>query len=474
MPQLLKGLTKGLITLAIAVAAVGAVYVSYQYKPAVKQAQNRRPGADFPVPVTFGMAKRTSVPVYFDGVGTAKALNTVIVKPQVDGKIMTLAFKEGQDVKKGDLITKIDPTSYQAALEQAQAKRALTEATLANAKRDLERYANVSALAVAVKTLDTQKALVLQTQAQLKADDAAIAAAKAFVDWTNVTAPIAGRTGLRLVDEGNLVRAGDAGIVTISQLQPIAVLFTLPQQQLAQVNRSLAQGTLAVEAVEGDTKTVLDRGSLSVVDNQVDQSTGTVRLKAEMPNGTMQLWPGQFVNVRLLVETLKDVVVIPSQALQRGPTGAFVYVVGTGDTVSVRPVTLGLQAELQTVVTKGIEADERVVTAGFGRLKEGAKVQAAPQGDGAAPANGDSGAPTPGPSAAVKGKGGGGGGAGVGANDVRTACRTDMEKLCPGVEREGRRACMDANKEKLSDGCKGALRAASGGAAVTPAAGTRP
>jgi membrane fusion protein, multidrug efflux system len=491
---------KGLITLAITAGAAGAVYLAVQYKPPVKQAQNRRPGTDFPVPVVVGVAKRTDIPVYFDGVGTAKALNTVTVKPQVDGKIMSLSFKEGQDVKKGQLLAKIDPTTYQAQVDQAAARKALSEVQLANAKRDLARYSQLSANVVAQKTQDTQRAAVDQLEAQIKADAAAIANLKAFVDWTNVTAPIDGRTGIRLVDEGNLVRASDAGLVTISQLQPISVLFTLPQQQLAQVNRSMAQGALTVETIDSDNKTALDKGVVRVVDNQVDQTTGTVRLKAELPNEKMQLWPGQFINIRLLVDTLKDVVVVPSQALQRGPAGPFVYVAGTDDVVKVRPVTLGLQTELQTVVTKGIEPEERVVTTGFGRLKDGAKIQAAPQGE--QPPAGSAPSATPpatggATSQAPSSSGGQGGGKGEGrrrregsdaasgtasgaaaaaqgggASDVRTACRVDAETLCPGAEREARRACMESNKDKLSEGCKSALRAAFGASAGgTPAGG---
>ena len=462
MPRLMKGLKKGLASVAIAAGAAGAVYLSYQYKPEVKQDQTRRPGIDFPIPVTDAPAARMDVPVYFDGVGTARALNTVVVKPQVDGKILSLAFKEGQDVKKGQLLAKIDATQYQAQVDQAVAKKVLSEVQLANAKRDMARYSQLSAAAVAQKTVDTQKAAVDQLDAQIKSDAAAIANLKAFVDWTNVTAPIDGRTGIRLVDEGNLVRAGDAGIVTISQIHPIAVIFTLPQQQLAQVNRSLAQGALTVEAVDSDGKTVLDRGVLSVVDNQVDQSTGTVRLKAEMPNGTTQLWPGQFTNMRLLVETLRNVVVIPSQAIQRGPTGPFAYVVGKDDRVVMRPVTLGLQTELTTVVSKGMEPGERVVTAGFGRLKDGAKVLASPQGEPMPAGRPAAGAGEP---VATKGTGTVGAEGGGGAGDVRTACRADMEKFCANVEREGRRACMQANREKLSDACKAALQTALGGAA---------
>lgn len=470
MPRLLKGMLKGLISLAIAAGAAGAVYMAFQYQPSVKAPQRARAGGNIPVPVVAGTATRTDVPVYFDGVGTARALNTVTVKPQVDGKILSLAFKEGQDVKKGQLLAKIDPTTYQAQVDQAVARRALSEVQLANAKRDLARYAQLSANVVAQKTLDTQRATVDQLEAQIKADTAAIANLKAFVEWTNVTAPIDGRAGIRLVDEGNLVRAGDAGIVTISQLKPISVIFTLPQQQLSQVNRAMQQGPLTAETIDSDNKTVLDTGSVQVVDNQVDQSTGTVRLKAEMPNASMQLWPGQFVNIRLLVDTLRNVVVVPTQALQRGPSGPFVYVIGADDSASVRQVTVGLQSELQTVVTKGVEAGERVVTTGFGRLKEGSKVvtsvpteQPAGHQDKSGPpsasAPGNRGQRASGETRARTVGGGGG-------SDVRTACRADVEALCPGAERgETRRACMETNRDKLSESCRSAIRAVMGAAA---------
>jgi multidrug efflux system membrane fusion protein len=232
----------------------------------------------------------------------------------------------------------------------------------------------LTALSVAPKTIDTQRALVGQLTAQLKADDAAIANAKAVLDYTTIVAPIDGRTGIRLVDEGNLVRAGDAGIVVITEVRPISMLFTLPQQQLKDINAALAAGAVTVEALESDGKTVLDRGSLEVIDNQVDQTTGTVRMKADFPNSNLQLWPGQFVNARVLVSTLKQVVVIPTPAVQRGPNGAFAYVVDEEDRVALRPITVSLQNETQAVVAKGIGASERVVTTGFVRLKDGSRV----------------------------------------------------------------------------------------------------
>jgi multidrug efflux system membrane fusion protein len=370
-----------LVKQVLAFAIVGVVAAAVIYLTAApseqKQGGNRRAGrlaGEGPVPVLVTAARVADVPVYFYGVGTAKARNTVTVRPQVDGRILSLNFKEGQDVKRGNLLAKIDPATYQAQLDQAVAKKALDEVQLANAQRDLERYNSLTALSVAPKTIDTQRALVGQLTAQLKADEAAIANAKAILDYTSIVAPIDGRTGLRLVDEGNLVRASDAGIVVITEIRPISVVFTLPQQQLKDINAALASGDIAVEALESDGKTVLDRGSLQVVDNQVDQTTGTVRMKADFPNANLQLWPGQFVNARVLVNTMSQVVVIPTPAVQRGPNGTFAYVVQDDDRVALRPITLALQNEKEAVVAKGIGASERIVTTGFVRLKDGSRV----------------------------------------------------------------------------------------------------
>ena len=280
-----------------------------------------------PVPVLAAEARLADVPIYFGGVGTAKARNVVVVKPQVDGRIMSIDFKEGQDVKRGDVLARIDSAIYQAQLDQAVAKKALDDVQLTNARRDLDRYTKLGGNIVAEKTIDTQRALVGQLEAQIKQDDAAIANARTMLGYTTIVAPINGRTGIRMVDEGNLVRASDVGIVMITEVKPISVLFTLPQQQLAAVNKALESGPVAVEAFDTDNKVALDRGTLQVVDNQVDSTTGTVRMKADFPNVNMQLWPGQFVNVRVLIETLNQVVVIPTPAVQRGPNGAFAYVV---------------------------------------------------------------------------------------------------------------------------------------------------
>ena len=376
-------------TLVIGIVLIALAAVFY-YVFSASAPQQRRGGrfaaGEEPVPVLVAPAARADVPVYLDAVGTIKALNTVTVRPQVDGKLLSVNFKEGDDIKKGDVLAKIDPVIYQAQLNQAIAKKAQDEAQLANSKIDLERYERLAATAAINKQqADTQRALVAQYTALVQADQAAIDNAQAMLGYTTITAPIDGRTGIRMVDEGNYVRSADtnSSIVVITELQPISVLFNLPQQDLSQVNTAFNKGPLNVEAQRSDNDVVIDRGTLRVVDNQVDQTTGTVKLKAEFPNANLQLWPGQFVNIRLLVDTLKQVVVIPTGAVQRGPNGTFVYVVKDDDTVSVRPITVQKQDETQTVISKGLEAPERVVTTGFVRLTDGTKVAI---GSGEAPA----------------------------------------------------------------------------------------
>ena len=328
------------------------------------------------------------MPVYLDGVGTTKALNTANITSLVDGTLLSVDYREGQDVKKGDVLARVDPVTYQAALDQAVAKKALDEAQLANAKVDFTRYTNlVKSNAIAPQQLDTQRTLVAQLEAQVKLDQGVIDNAAAYLRWCTITSPLDGRTGIRLVDPGNVVRAATATpIVVVTQIQPIALLFTLPQQQLGPVNAAIVKanaagtGPLAVEALGADNKTVVDRGKLQVVNNQVDQTTGTIQLKAEFPNTNLQLWPGQFVNVRLLIDTLRDVVVVPPVAVQRGPppNTNFVYVIQPDDTVSVRAVSVGQQNETQAVVTRGVNAGDRVVTTGFTQLADKRPVTVAP------------------------------------------------------------------------------------------------
>ena len=372
----------GLILVAVAAALI---YVFAWPVAAPKRVD--RFGAEGPVPILAATAARADVPVYLDAVGTTRALNTVTIRPQVDGKLLEVGFTEGQDVKKGDVLARIDPTLYKAQLDQAVAKKAQDEATLANAKLDLARYLKLAASnAINKQQADTQEAVVAQDTAIVQADQAAIENAQATLSYTTITAPIDGRTGIRSVDQGNIVHASDAAsaIVTITQLKPISVLFNLPQQDLDRVNAAFAKvtpalgtpsaGALAVDALRSDTNEVIERGKLTVIDNQVDPSTGTVKLRAEFPNPELRLWPGQFVNVRLLIDTLQNVVTIPTGAVQRGPNGTFVYVVNADNTAAIRQIKVQKQDETQTVVQSGLEPPDRVVTTGFARLTDGAKV----------------------------------------------------------------------------------------------------
>jgi membrane fusion protein, multidrug efflux system len=401
------------IVMILAVAAGYLWFNAPQYLPPpfaeYRQAQlkaseagGRRLRADAPVPVLAVVANKADVPVYFDGVGSARALNTVTVTAQVDGKLKSVNFKEGQDVDQDFLLAEIDPSVYQAQYDQAVAKKAMDEAQLANARLDLERYAKLMQTNSATRQqYDTQRALVAQLEAQVQADQGAIDNAKAILSYTRITSPLAGRTGIRLVDAGNIVHAADTtGIVVITQVRPIAVIFLLPQQRLAQVNKAFAQGPLDVQALGDDNRTVIDRGTLTVIDNQVDQTTGTLKLKAEFPNKDLQIWPGQFVNVKLLVDTLRQVMVVPSAAVQRGPNGTFAYVTD-GDSVTVRPVTVAQQDDIEAVIVSGIDEGERVVTTGFAQLTDGAKITIGTQEDLQRPAGSERrrGPPRDGPSA---------------------------------------------------------------------------
>ena len=362
----------------VVVGAVLVVVAMMIFAPGSQRQRNagRSGNPEGPIPVLAAEARIADVPVYLDGVGTTRALNMVTVHSQVDGTLVSVNFREGQDVKAGDVLARIDPTTYQAQLDQALAKKALDEAQLANARLDLERYTNLlKSNAVNRQQVDTTRALVAQLEAQVRLDQGAIDNARAYVNYCTIVAPISARVGIRLVDQGNLVHASDpTGIAMLTQIRPISVLFTLPQQQLGQVNKAFAKAPLSVEATESDSKQVLDRGTLQVVNNQVDQTTGTVQLKAEFPNADLQLWPGQFVNVRLLIDTLRQVVVVPTAAVQRGPNGAFVYLLQPDSTVSVRPVGVTQQDEAQAVIANGLQAKDRVVTSGFAQLADGRKV----------------------------------------------------------------------------------------------------
>lgn len=341
---------------------------------AVKISDNEGAAA---VPVVAAEARYADVPVTVDVVGTMMALNSVLIRSQVDGRLMKLAIKEGQDIKRGDVVAQIDPTTYQALYEQAFAKKTQDEANLANAKIDLERYVKLAQAEFGSRQqADTQRSLVAQLTAQLDVDQAAIDNAKAVLDYTTIRSPLDGRAGIRQVDEGNLIHATDVtGIVTIAQIKPISLIFNLPQQQLRAVNEAIRRSPVTVRALDADNTTVLGEGQIDVVDNQVDQTTGTIKIRATFPNVDQALWPGQFVNVRVFTGTLKHVIVVPVAAIQRGPEGPFVYVVGDSNKAKLTAVAVGWQDDAISVVQSGLEPPDRVITTGFARVTDQTRIK---------------------------------------------------------------------------------------------------
>jgi len=332
-----------------------------------------------PVAVETATVAQKDVPVYLQGLGTVQAFYTVTVTARVDGELQRIAFTEGQTVKKGDLLAQIDPRPNQAAYNQAVAVKAKDMAMLENARRDLERYTILQPQDLASKqTVDTARATVDQLSAQVKVDQALIDNARTQLDYTHIVSPINGRTGIRLVDPGNIVHAADTtGIVVVTQLQPISVIFTLPEEQLGAVSSALAAGEVKVMTVSRDGGQPLDQGTLSLIDNEISQATGTARLKATFSNDRNTLWPGQYVNARVLVRTDRNALTLPSEAVQRGPNGPFTYVVKSDSTVEARPLEIGDDSGGVTVVTKGLTLNERVVTTNQYRLQPGAHVRTA-------------------------------------------------------------------------------------------------
>jgi multidrug efflux system membrane fusion protein len=347
------------------------------------EAQQSPPAPAAPgIPVTLAAAARQDVPILLRNIGAVQAYQTVLMRSRIDGTLEQVFFQEGQEVKRGDKLAQIDPRPYQAVLDQALAKKAQDEVQLANAQLDLNRSTELARNQYAAQqTVDTRRAAVRALEAQIKADEATVAAARVNLDYTTITAPFDGRVGLRQLDPGNVVRAADpagVGIVTISQIRPIAVLFNLPQDALPTIQASMAKGTLTVFAYASDDQTLLATGELMTVDNAIDTATGTIRMKARFSNADSHLWPGQFVNVRLQTEVRKNVVTIPSIAVLRGPADLFVYVARPDNTVAVTPVTLGQDDGHIAIVTSGLQDGQLVVVSGMSRLQNGARIAPAP------------------------------------------------------------------------------------------------
>jgi membrane fusion protein, multidrug efflux system len=348
-----------------------------------------------PIAVDVARVERRDVPVYLEGLGTVQAFYTVTVTARVDGQIEKVAFKEGQEVKKGDLLVQIDPRPYQAALGVALATRDRDRAQLENAHRDMDRYTLLEPEDLASKqTVDTQRALIAQLMAQIKGDEAAIDNARTQLDYTTITSPIDGRTGIRLVDPGNIVRGSAAtGMVVVTQLEPIAIIFSLPEEAFLQLSTALKRGPVGATALSRDDRDELDQGTVELIDNQIDQTTGTIRVKAVLPNQERKLWPGEFVNVRALADTRHQVLTIPVSALERGPDGLFTYVVQADSTITVAPLTVGEQSEGFAVIEKGLKDGDRVVSSNQYRLQPGSRIRAnGPEGSNVATSDGEDGA----------------------------------------------------------------------------------
>ncbi|HYC17233.1 MAG TPA: efflux RND transporter periplasmic adaptor subunit [Pseudolabrys sp.] len=366
---------KGILGLTAMLLIAG--YVGWRYASASQtDAGNRQAKAPAAIPVTTQSVQNADFPVYLNGLGTVQPYNTVTVRSRVDGQVIKVGFRQGQMVNEGDLLVQIDPRPFQAALEQAQAKKAQDEANLKNAQLDLQRYSTLAVQDYASKQqLDTQQAKVDQLVAQIKGDQAAIDNAGTQLSYASIRSPLSGKTGFRLIDPGNIVHANDqTGIVTIVKLQPISVVFTAPEANIGQINSALASGTVPVIALSSDGTKTLANGHLALVDNQVDQASGTIRMKATFQNTDNALWPGLSVATRLLVDTRKNVLVIPNDAIQHGPNGLFAFVVGKDNKVTTHDIKVADEGATQAVVLDGLTNGDRVVTSGQYRLTEGAIV----------------------------------------------------------------------------------------------------
>ena len=361
-----------MVAAAALAALIAAAWLGLKHQPA--DAATKK--ALQPINVDTAGVVQADVPIYLEGLGTVQAFYTVTVTARVDGELEKVGFVEGQTVRKGDLLAQIDPRPNRAALEQAVATKAKDAAQLANAKRDFERYKLLQPEDLASKqTVDTQRAMVDQLTAQLQVDQAQIDSTRTQLDYTRITSPIDGRTGIRLVDPGNIVHAADTtGIVVVTQVQPIAVVFTLPEEALEAVTSALAAGPVKVSTTNRGGGAALDEGTLQLIDNQITSATGTLKLKAIFGNPRNALWPGQFVNARVLVRTDRNAMTIPTAAVQLGPNGPFTYVVKSDSTVEVRALKIGEESDGMTIVTGGLTVNDHVVTSNQYRLQAGTPV----------------------------------------------------------------------------------------------------
>ena len=365
------------ILLILAVALAGSYgWHRFHGAESAATAQKAAPKAS-PIRVSIASVEKADFPVYLTGLGAVQAFNTVVVRTRVDGQIDKIAFQEGQSVKQGDLLAEIDPRPFQAALDQAKAKKVQDEANLANANLDLQRFTKLGEFATRQQT-DTQRSTVAQLTAQIAADEAAISNAQTQVDYTQVKAPISGVAGLRQVDLGNIVNAStQTGIVTITQIEPIAVIFTAPEEQLPYINEAQAVSPLKVVAITTDGKKPLAEGKLAVVNNQVDTTSGTIRLKAVFDNKNHALWPGQSVSTRLLVRTLKDATVVPDDAIQHSTDGLYAYTVNQDNKAELRKVKVSQSIDGRSVVEEGLTPGQQVITGGQFKVQPGSLVSTA-------------------------------------------------------------------------------------------------
>jgi membrane fusion protein, multidrug efflux system len=364
-----------ILTVLVAVAAVGGGYYWLHYPGAEKKAPPPRK-----IPISVATAGRLDVPIYVSGLGTVQALNTVPIHSQVDGKLVEIAFTEGQHVKKGDLLAKIDPRLFQAAYDQAVGKKGMDEANLISAEKDLARAKNLVAKSFETQqVVDQQQAKVDALKAGIKADEAAVESAATQLDYTIITSPIDGRAGIRQIDIGNIIHANDAlPLVVLTQVQPTTVVFTLPEIQLEPLREAMARGPVTVTALDHNNVKQLGTGKLMLIDALIDQTTATLKLKALFPNSDERLWPGEFVNARVLLSTETNALTVPTAAVQRGPNGMFVWTIGSDEKAAMRPIKIGPPSDDVVIVTSGVKDGDRVVIEGYYKLQPGSLVAIQP------------------------------------------------------------------------------------------------